>query len=365
LVTTDGVGSMLSEVLSEFGVSVRGLIHVGAHEGQERMDYATMGAGPVVYVEPIPAVFERLRTNLENFPGHHAVQAVCAEKAGIAVKFHLANNEQSSSLLGLGTVETLLPQIFYEDALDLVTTTVDTIIATEFSAANFNVLVIDTQGAELKVLKGSTRLLETVEVVLLEIGDALHYEGGPTLRELTEFLRPYGLSMKWMKINPHGWGDAIFVHDRFNIQPPPRPQVSGTNLALDKQARQSSVALFDTGATADKAVNGRKTGRYAFCTEHEAEPWWEVDLGAAATLNDLLVFNRIDVASERASELRVLVGLGDEREEVYRHTGEAFGGLDGHPLHVPLGGRRARFLRLQIPGTDYLHLDEVEIYGVV
>ena len=43
------------------------VIHVGANEGQERESYARHGLR-VVWIEPIPEVYERLASNIAPFP---------------------------------------------------------------------------------------------------------------------------------------------------------------------------------------------------------------------------------------------------------------------------------------------------------
>ncbi|MHC4519871.1 MAG: discoidin domain-containing protein, partial [Planctomycetota bacterium] len=113
------------------------------------------------------------------------------------------------------------------------------------------------------------------------------------------------------------------------------------------------------------ACDGVKNGRWGFHTKREARPWWQVDLGAACNLDHLLVYNRTDIAG-RAARLIVLVSRdGKEFEQIHQHDGTVFfGHTDGKPLKITLGGTPARFLRLQLPGTDYFHLDEVEAYAL-
>ena len=141
-----------------------------------------------------------------------------------------------------------------------------------------------------------------------------------------------------------------------------RPQVEAD------WALQDNVRDFESGVTAAQdaagACDGLKDGRWGFHTAHEAQPWWQVDLGRTLELDHVLVYNREEFAS-RASRLGVLISQdGDVFERVHQHDGSIFRGhSDGQPLRVPLNGRRARLVRLQLPGTDYFHLDEVEIYA--
>ena len=64
--------------------------------------------------------------------------------------------------------------------------------------------------------------------------------------------------------------------------------------------------------------------------------------------------------------LKVLLSLdGKTWTELYQHNGSKFlGQPDGKPLAVPAAGAKARLVRVQLPGKQYFHLDEVEVYRV-
>ena len=68
----------------------------------------------------------------------------------------------------------------------------DTLISKEFHKEDFNVLVVDAQGADLMVLEGSERLLEDLEVVFVEVSEIPLYEGGCTWPEVSDFLEKFG-----------------------------------------------------------------------------------------------------------------------------------------------------------------------------
>ena len=112
------------------------------------------------------------------------------------------------------------------------------------------------------------------------------------------------------------------------------------------------------------AVDGIKDGSYGFHTERDASPWWQVDLGVPTTLARIRIYNRCDGNVEsRAAHLQVLLSQdGKTWTRRYQHDGSPFRGqADGKPLVVPLDNATARFVRLQLPGPQYFHLDEVEI----
>ncbi|MFH1267284.1 MAG: discoidin domain-containing protein, partial [Planctomycetota bacterium] len=116
----------------------------------------------------------------------------------------------------------------------------------------------------------------------------------------------------------------------------------------------------DAAGGCDGVINGR----WGFHTALEENPWWQVDLRRVMLLDQVHVYNRCDETAARAVELIVLVSEdGEHFEPVYQHDGTPFyGHTDGKPLIVVLGGRKARFVRIQLPGLTCLHLDEVEVY---
>ncbi|MCX7044502.1 MAG: discoidin domain-containing protein [Candidatus Sumerlaeota bacterium] len=126
-----------------------------------------------------------------------------------------------------------------------------------------------------------------------------------------------------------------------------------------------------TQADAAGAVDGVKNGKYAFHTEKEPNPWWQVDLGEPLPIARVVVFNRLDYAPglHNADNLLILISDdGKQWKQICENQGKHFGGISGAPpLEVKFreGEVRARFVRLQIPSAKpiYLHLDEVEIYG--
>ena len=110
--------------------------------------------------------------------------------------------------------------------------------------------------------------------------------------------------------------------------------------------------------------DGVKDGGPGFHTEKQDQPWWQVDLGAPRQVARVVIWNRAE-CPERARTLQVkLSGDGRSWTTVYRHDGSMFQGVsDNKPLTVQLTNLTARFVRIQLRGNDFLHLDEVEVFG--
>lgn len=134
-------------------------------------------------------------------------------------------------------------------------------------------------------------------------------------------------------------------------------------------ARQREMRYLPQEATPESdaagGCDGMITGAWGFHTTCESEPWWQVDLGAVTPLGRIRIFNRCDGGyASRSSRLKVLLSDdGVTFSQAYQHDGIPFlGKTDSLPLEIPLAGASARYVRIQLPGTDYLHLDEVEVY---
>jgi F5/8 type C domain len=138
--------------------------------------------------------------------------------------------------------------------------------------------------------------------------------------------------------------------------------LDGNNLALGKPATQSSNGEWSLRPDeANGAVTGPVSGHFTFHTAAEERPWWTVDLLANQLVGLVRVFNRMDIAW-RANVLEVLVSTDGSRwDRAGHHTGGGpFGGADGNPLEIAVN-RSVRFVRLEIPRHDILHLDQVQV----
>ena len=114
----------------------------------------------------------------------------------------------------------------------------------------------------------------------------------------------------------------------------------------------------------DGVKDGKNVGYYGFHTDQQQDPWWQVDLGSRTKLSRVVIYNgstQADAKRALALSLR-LSDDGQKWTEVYRHDGSMFCGPN-QPLNVPLPGTQARYVRVQLPYVEYLHLDEIEVYA--
>jgi hypothetical protein len=126
---------------------------------------------------------------------------------------------------------------------------------------------------------------------------------------------------------------------------------------LGKPARQSST--YDADHDAAKGVDGRRDDNSFFHTNNERNPWWQVDLQGSHALSHIMLYNRTDCCGERERTVQVMLSSnGNNWDTIYVHNGSNF-----RDLRVEAGGRRARYVRVQLAEQNYFHLQEVEVYG--
>jgi FkbM family methyltransferase len=170
-----------------------GILHVGANDGAERHFYAKAKV-PVIWFEPLPKAFEQLKRNLESFDDQKCFQYLLSDREGVECDFNVASNSgKSSSLLPFAAHKTAFPGIQCSETIRIVSHKLDNIIDKHAIPLDlYNCLLMDTQGAELLVLKGAVAALSKLKYVLAEAADFESYKGCCTANELSEFLVSFG-----------------------------------------------------------------------------------------------------------------------------------------------------------------------------
>lgn len=173
--------------------AARGIVHVGASTGQERDIYDRYDL-PVVWIEAIPDVFELLRQNLKAFPKQVALQGLLTDKDGAEYTFHISNNEgMSSSVLDLGMHRDIWPEVDYIRSIRLESKTLPRLLShAGIDLAEYDTLVMDTQGSELLILQGASPILQNFRFVKTEAPDFESYRGCCLVGDLEKFLAEYG-----------------------------------------------------------------------------------------------------------------------------------------------------------------------------
>ena len=148
-----------------------------------------------------------------------------------------------------------------------------------------------------------------------------------------------------------------------------------TDLAKNKTASQSST-LNGTSAVASLAVDGNVDGNWAdnsiTHTNLDANAWWQVDLGSSASVSSIAVWNRTDCCGSRLSDYWVFVSdtpfsPSDTPATLQNRAGTYSSHQTSQPSPsavISIPGAQGRYVRVQLSGTNYLSLAEVQVFGL-
>jgi FkbM family methyltransferase len=177
------------EPTARFMQTITGLIHVGANSGQERGAYYQLGLD-VLWIEADPDVFRRLRENIMEYPQQHAINALLADVDGAELEFFVANNEgQSSSIFEFSGHTRAWPEVTYVGRHRFVARRLDRLVEEcQIPLEKYQALILDVQGAELRVLEGATAILPAFAWIQMPVADFDAYRGAPALSEIASFL---------------------------------------------------------------------------------------------------------------------------------------------------------------------------------
>ena len=198
-------------------------IDVGAHDGEFiRLLKAKLRRPRIHAFEPAPEPFARLQANHGADPDVTLVNAGVGDEAG-RIEFHIYENQVLNSFLPiLPSGAAILGNGKLLRNLEVPVQRLDDYAAGS-GLEKIDLLKIDTQGYELRVLGGARRLLETgsVRAVAIEMNFAPLYEGQVRTHEVEGFLHERGFGMvdlyEKCRLNPFlGWCTAVFARSPGN-----------------------------------------------------------------------------------------------------------------------------------------------------
>lgn len=194
-----------NSIATNFSCVFNGVLHIGAHHGNEYNTYRAMNISPVVFVEALPHVYDILIKNV-------STECICintalGNKVGkVEMYVDEANSGGSSSVLKPKLHLTQYPGITFPKKIEVPITKVDLL---DIPKCNF--LNIDVQGYELEVLKGAKEYLNGIDYVMIEVNRDEVYENCVQVNEIDEYLGNYGLNRAITNWVGETWGDAFYI----------------------------------------------------------------------------------------------------------------------------------------------------------
>lgn len=167
---------LLPRLLRQQGIPARGVVHVGAHLGQEIPIYRAAGFGRIVMVEANPDLAARIPRE-----GVAVHVAACGRTSDGFATLHITpNDQQSSTLVPVRKPVVRQVQVLNRRLADL--------------QHGCNVAVVDVQGAELDVVAGAE--LSALDLVVLEASTQPRYVAGADLAAVVAYMSGRG----WVEV---------------------------------------------------------------------------------------------------------------------------------------------------------------------
>jgi FkbM family methyltransferase len=200
----------IQDIVAKYKFDLNGVIHLGAHLGEESKDYAAAGCDKVIWIEGNPSLIDDLKSNLAKYPDNTVFNILISDKDNTEVIFNITEFSQSSSILELGITKEIHNTKVIERKM-LKARRIDSFFTeSKVDIRPYNFLNIDLQGYELTALKSMGDMLDNIEWVYTEVNDRPLYKKCTLMDELDLFLLKKGFRRVELYMTGWHWGDALY-----------------------------------------------------------------------------------------------------------------------------------------------------------
>jgi len=205
----------LNKLIEKYNLKINGVLHVGAHYGQEYDLYEKNNIKNLIFFEPVPETFNVLKKNLDT-------KVILINKAlgntngKISMNIETANNGQSSSILEPEIHLKQYPHIKFNNKIEVEIVKMDDFFKNEkyLNVYDYNMINIDVQGYELEVFKGSEETLKNIDYIVTEVNRDNVYRNCVLVDELDDFLNKFNFIRIETSWDGFTWGDAFYMKNK-------------------------------------------------------------------------------------------------------------------------------------------------------
>lgn len=202
---------MLFDITEYIKTPITGIIQVGAHIGGELEKLKSLSSNILMF-EPQKNIYEQLINTIGNDANIIAENFALGSSPGKLNMYKESTNGGQSSSLMMPALHTIqYPGIVFNELEEVEIKTLDSYM--ENKNINYNLMLLDVQGYELEVLKGSSKTLNFVDYILCEVNRAELYKGCPMVEEIDSYLSQFGFKRHVTSWDGYTWGDALYVKE--------------------------------------------------------------------------------------------------------------------------------------------------------
>lgn len=196
-----------AELKQKYDLQIQGVLHIGAHYGQEVNTYIQHGIHTIMLFEPVPSTFAILQQNVGNKA--ILVQTALGNSEGLIHMFVETDNQgQSNSILQPALHELQYPHIVFTGKIQVPITRLDHFYN---ATTAYNFINMDVQGYELEVLKGAAKTLSHIDYIYTEVNRDEVYHHCARVEDLDQFLAEYHFLRVETSWQGGSWGDALYM----------------------------------------------------------------------------------------------------------------------------------------------------------
>lgn len=181
----------LPQLLDDLGIERRGVVHAGAHLGEEVPTYEECGFADIILIEPDLRCVYEIRSR---YPTVEVVHAACAAQEGVAQLWIGQKTYHSGLLRPPGVTRGPMVRTVPLSAVQ----------------GGCNVAVIDTQGTEFEVLQSADP--DRLDLIIIETVDSEHQLPAADRTEVGSWLAARGWYpvVEWLH-DQTGHTDTVFA----------------------------------------------------------------------------------------------------------------------------------------------------------
>lgn len=197
------------------------IFDVGASDGSSIHDFKKIFPASIIHsFEPYPTAYSNLTNTAKQYSDVYTHNLALSDNNLPSIFFVNKSKATNSLLKPVVTNSFIDKHAIPETQIEVKQNTLDNIVL-EKNISFIDILKIDVQGGELKVLEGAQNTLsqKKVKYILTEIWFLAGYERQPLYHDIASYLsnfgfKPFGIYNIHYREDGHFlWGDAIFYSD--------------------------------------------------------------------------------------------------------------------------------------------------------
>lgn len=205
----------------------KGVLHLGAHKGEEVDYYLNVGFKKIILIEANPSLCYQMKRMFE-FKKNILVYnyAVCDQVGSTDFFIHESRTGvESSSILKMDKFDKIVSSLKTSKKIIVPCCTIDSLVMdNHIDLSLYNVLVSDIQGADYLALKGAKNSICSFDAVIIEVQCVNLYENFISETMIDQLMEDYGFYKDFVIYHElyrgetyfPAWGEAIYINKRFS-----------------------------------------------------------------------------------------------------------------------------------------------------